>query len=194
MIVCSIDLETTGLDPETCDIVEIGAVVADFSKPLDPVEDLPTFHAYITPPKGGTYTGTPYALSMHSEIFRRIANREEGYTYLAPSRLGYVFRKFLVEAGFEEENDHVTITAAGKNFGSFDLQFLKRVPDFTKHVQIRHKILDPGSILCDPIEDDVIPSLDECLERMGFSHNVTHCAVDDARDVLLVLNRHYHGV
>ena len=93
----SIDLETTGLDPENNDIIEFGAVIDDL-RDMKPVEELPRFHAYIVKDE---YKGQPYALSMHPTIFRRIATREEGYNYLYPNTLGKAFLDFLVEHGFE---------------------------------------------------------------------------------------------
>ena len=39
----SIDIETTGLDPENCQILSIGAVIEDTLNQL-PFEELPTFH------------------------------------------------------------------------------------------------------------------------------------------------------
>ena len=79
MRLVSIDLETTGLDPRCCDIIEFGAVAFDSDKPDIPVEELPTFHAYIV---RAVYQGEPFALGMHAAIFKRIADREPGFTYL----------------------------------------------------------------------------------------------------------------
>ena len=38
------------------------------------------------------------------------------------------------------------ITPAGKNFASFDRQFLKRLPDFEKKVRLHHRTLDPAML------------------------------------------------
>ena len=90
----SIDLETTGLDPETCDIIEIGAVIDDLEARGEqgearlPIKDLPKFHAYVVKE---SYQGEPYALSMHPKIFKRIATKEDGYLYLQPEEVGKVF-------------------------------------------------------------------------------------------------------
>ena len=49
----SIDIETTGLDPDTCQILEIGAVWDDWTKPID---QLPTYRRLVV---HSEYRGTP---------------------------------------------------------------------------------------------------------------------------------------
>lgn len=179
----SIDLETTGLDPVNNDILEFGAVLDDLSDPK-PIKDLPKFHAYICKDE---YRGQPYALSMHPTILRRIAKREEGFNYLYPNSLGKVFQKFLLENGYNlEEGRLVRINVAGKNFATFDMQFIKNQTNFLNSVRISHKILDPG-ILCLEKGDQSVPSLGECLRRIGVNKEVAHNTIDDAIDVVLVL-------
>ena len=182
MRIVSIDLETTGLDPDSTDILEFGAVLDDLNdqKPLD---QLPIFHCYFIQ---DTYVGQPFALSMHPVIFRRIANREHGYTYMSPNKFGYAFRRFLVDNGYKEEHDQVTINAAGKNFAAFDLQFLKRKTDLLKHVNIRHKILDPAILYFHP-DDMSLPGMETCKARAGMNEKVAHDAVNDAKDVVVLL-------
>ena len=85
----SIDIETTGLDLSYCQMLEFGCVLDDMEAP---VENLPTFHCYILRPY---YTGDPYALAMHSTIFKRIANLEPGYNYYKPEE---AFDKFEIVA------------------------------------------------------------------------------------------------
>ena len=72
MIYCSIDIETTGLDIEHCDIIEFAAVIDDLTD-RKPLEELPRFHAYIAK---RSLKGEPYALSMHQNIFRKIAEAD----------------------------------------------------------------------------------------------------------------------
>jgi len=184
----SIDLETTGLDPVNNNIIEFGAVLDDL-KELKPLEELPRFHAYICMDE---YKGQPYALSMHPTIFRRIAKKEEGYNYLYPNTLGKAFLTFLLAHGYEEEVrkgrkiPRTVINVAGKNFGTFDLPFLKHQTNFSSSVKIRSRILDPG-ILCLEKEDEVIPDLGECLKRVGVDKEVAHNTIDDALDVVMVI-------
>ena len=183
--ICSIDIESTGLNEDTCDILEFGAVLDDLSV-QKPIEELPFFHCYVLPPNGKNYTVEPYAASMHPVIFRRIAERESPYTYVNPMKMGYGFKMWLVNNGYPVENDKVYINAAGKNFASFDLQFLKRKTDLLKHVRIRHKILDPSNLLFNDL-DEVLPGTEECLRRCGESVNVQHTAIEDAKDVIRMI-------
>lgn len=178
----SIDIETTGLDLINCDIIEFGAVLDDLSNPL-PLEQLPVFHTYFSKDK---FLGEPYALSMHKEIFLRIAERKEGYTYISAEKLGNQFKQFLLKNGYNLEKDRITINVAGKNFSSFDLQFLKNKTDFCKHVHPSARVLDPA-ILYYERGDERLPGLSTCLKRAGFEGNVSHCAIDDALDVVKLI-------
>jgi len=184
----SIDLETVGLDPENNDIIEFGAVLDDLNEPK-PLKELPKFHAYICK---NEYRGQPYALSMHATILRRIATREEGYTYLYPNTLGKAFLTFLLKNGYKCEEKkgkkipRTVINVGGKNFGTFDLQFLKNQTNFLSSVKIRSRILDPG-ILCLNKTDTVLPALSECLKRIGIDKEVAHNTIDDALDVIMII-------
>ena len=67
---CAIDLETTGLNSWSCDILEVGAVIADTNAEKTPLEMLPVFHCYFVQ---DTYQGDPFALAMNAEILKKIA-------------------------------------------------------------------------------------------------------------------------
>lgn len=184
---CSVDLETTGLNPDTCDIIEFSAVLDDLSI-LDPIDKLPVFHTYFIK---DNYVGEPYALSMHPQIFRRIAERDHTkYSFMSASKLGYAFRKFLVNNGYKEEHDQVVITVAGKNFPAFDLQFLNRKSDMSKHVNIRHRIIDPAILYIKP-GDDAPPGMEECKRRAGMEPKVAHTAEEDAKDIIQLIRIHF---
>ena len=185
----SIDIETLGLDPATCDIVEFGAVIDDLESDI---ESLPTFHCYLTKPRGN-YRGEVYAMYMHSksQIFERIAKRPEGFSYVPTDLLDEVFHEWLVEQGFGTEEK---IVVAGKNFPGFDLQFLKTIGFGTK-VRMNHRVIDPGSMYFNPLKDSVPPGLEECLKRAGIEKEVNHTAVEDALDVIKcvrAINLHRH--
>ena len=73
MIYCSIDIETTGLNSDTCQILEIGVVVEDTSKKLR-VGKLPTLRLLID---RNEITGQPYAINMNARIFRILAGAQD---------------------------------------------------------------------------------------------------------------------
>lgn len=85
-----------------------------------------------------------------------------------------------------------SITPAGKNFGAFDLQFLKALPIATEageKLPFKHRALDPGSLYYMP-GDEMLPDLKECKKRAGLSDtDVSHTALDDARDVIRILRK-----
>jgi len=185
----SIDLETCGLNPKTDSILEFGAIFDDLENPL-PYEECSKYHCYFLPADGLQYHGQPFALSMHPKIFRMIAERDNdhgnSFKYLSPHKFGYDFKQFLINCGFKAEHDRITINVAGKNFGAFDLQFLNEQTDLSKHVKIRHRIIDPGTLFMD-IYDDSVPGTEECLKRAGIIKDVTHTALDDAWDVIQLI-------
>ena len=192
MKIVSLDIETTGLDPEKDDIVEFGAVLDDLGS-IRPIDQLPRFQCYFYKDK---FSGSPYALSMHPKIFRKIADyMSAGYLtgknvgddrfYQADS-FGAFFKDFLVANGYEKKLGQITINAAGKNFGAFDLQFLKHKTDLLTHVNVRHRIIDP-SILFIEDGDESLPSTEVCKKRAGISGEVAHNAIDDALDVIRLI-------
>jgi DNA polymerase III epsilon subunit-like protein len=176
----SLDIETTGLNPENCQVLEIGAVVDDGTTP---VEDCPTFHCYVD---HGLILGEPYAVSMHPTILRRIATHEKGYTYLQPWEVATRFRDFLKEHGLDPEIEKIVV--AGKNYASFDARFLCKLTNWDKHVRVHHRILDPAALYWQPEIDGVeLPDTKTCMERASISGEVAHTAVEDARVVALLI-------
>jgi hypothetical protein len=126
---------------------------------------------------------------MPPTIFRRIAVREPGFDYLAPERLGFEFRNWLIDQGFAlpEGKTRVKIQCAGKNFAGFDRAFLARLDGFLDYIEFAHRSFDPGTLYFDPRRDTAIPSTEECLKRAGLDATVAHTAVEDARNVIRLL-------
>lgn len=196
----SIDLETTGLNPETCQILEFAAVLDDLEDPK-PIEQLPKFQAYIVADTI-VYTGEPYALSMHSTIFRRIAKRESGFQYLGCDVLMKEFRKFLIANNWtpkparelsgrtDLEHGKIKITAAappGKNFGVFGLPFLKKHVWDWDNVQL-YRFIDPAMFFL-TLQDQEVPDSATCLKRAGLDDVVAHTAIEDALMVVQLVRK-----
>ena len=183
----SIDLETTGLNPKVHNIVEFGAVLDDTMHPEVDVSLLPRFHAYVLPPYDQEeYTGHPFALAMHPAIFKCIANRTPPFRYLRAEDLGLEFSAFLFQNGIDlskPEDPRVrrpALTAGGKNFGTFDLRFLRECPGFLDAVPFRHRVIDPCLAAFIP-SDEVLPETKLCAARLGVVTGAdAHTAIEDA--------------
>jgi len=126
----SIDIETTGLDPETCQILEIGAVWDDWTKPVD---KLPVYHRLVYHKE---YRGSAYALAMNANLLRHLSGEREPW-WRDPDQVADDFAAWLRDAcGWDGKR---ALTPAGKNFASFDRQFLKRLPGFERVVKLSHR-------------------------------------------------------
>ena len=64
MIYCSIDIETSGLDPEKHKVLSIGAIIEDTEKKL-PFEEIPKFNAIVLQ---NEIVGSPRAITMNQNI------------------------------------------------------------------------------------------------------------------------------
>lgn len=187
----SIDLETTGIRADRHQIIEFGAVIENTHQHLG-LEDLPRFKRIV---RHAEYTGQAFALNMNARIFRELVNPSGAADICSPEELVSDFKTFLVNNGFEaEESGLVPILAAGKNFATFDLLFLKQLPNWETHILVSHKILDPVMYYIDYEKDERLPSLEECKRRAGFADfTVTHDALDDALDVVRLLRHQYRN-
>jgi hypothetical protein len=187
----SIDLETTGLDPDTCQILEIGAVFNDDSLPL---ALCPIFHRLVWP-ASGLFKGEAYALWMNAHIIKEIhdANAKKvGQDVLVNcGSLQYQLADWLASVGYTRpEGKPVSgVVAAGKNFAGFDVRFLRRY-EVDRFVTFKHRVIDPGMYYHQK-EDDVPPDTALCLKRANLEGSVQHRAVDDAKDVIRLVRTHF---
>jgi hypothetical protein len=203
----SIDIETTGLDPERCDVLSIGAIIEDSANPL-PYEECPKFHAAILRHE---LNGSPRAITMNADLIASIGSYMEpktettraeleastGMTFWYPETVVQAFYRFLYENGIVETPEMsssmkpVSITCAGKNFSTFDKLFLERLPRWKQAIRIKQRVLDPAILYVDWNEDLEVPNLNKCKERAGIKGLVTHNALEDAWDVIEVLRKKY---
>lgn len=184
MISVALDIETTGVDPETSQILEIGFVVFDTCNSLTPFDALPKGKVRI---QHQTIHGNIFAINMNKDIIADInrslrdkdfveQQKELGIIYIGPdffvsnTLVGFILEKAKL-AGYEiSNNEHqIVFTAAGKNFSSFDLEFLKRLPHWDLHFKINRRSLDPTLEYFNPITDEIPPDLNTCVERMKDS-------------------------
>jgi oligoribonuclease len=169
----SIDIETTGLDPETCQILEIGAVWDDWMRPI---HELPVYHRLVSHDE---YRGNAYALAMNAPLLKRLSGEREPW-FLDSGQVADDFAAWLKGCGWDGKT---ALTPAGKNFASFDRQFLKRLPRFEQVVKLHHRTLDPA-VLFWQRDDEKLPDSKTCYERAGLDNKVAHTAVEDALAVV----------
>jgi oligoribonuclease (3'-5' exoribonuclease) len=188
----SIDLETTGLDPATCQILSIAAVVDGRSYATLPVNELPHFHMAI---KHEWLSGSAIALAMNASLIQRITTND--IRNGTPGEVETYLNEFL-STQLGPAADRPNITAAGKNYGRFDHQFLvQQMPTVAK--RIRHRSIDPGT-LYGRDEDAALPDTAECCQRMEacyrpgkFPPKHPHDALDDARWVVRLIRHKWQG-
>jgi oligoribonuclease len=222
----SIDIETTGLDPEFNQILSIGAVIEDTLNPL-PFEELPKFHAVI---KRESVYGSIFALNLNRDLIQAMKDYSEARTTelkeeieesfgakfyeegeVVEALFQFCYRNGLVELDPNYINNtrkmvdgisypvltsnmpKVYLNCAGKNFAGFDKKFLEKLPRWKQVFSIRSRVLDPGILFVDWLNDESIPSLDECKKRAGIEGVVTHNAVEDAMDVVMLLRKCYQA-
>lgn len=196
----SLDIETTGLNPETCQILEIACLAWDLDHPDVHVDELPKFHCYVD--NGLLLCGEPFAFSMHPEILRRIANGDKGWHYYPPGVVVEHLRHWVkkVTGTLNDNKTTVHMAFAGKNFGAFDFQFLRRLPGWRDMIRAAHRSYDPAILYFDPKTDDRLPDMDTCCKRAGllesrnladgeFGNSLTtkHDAIGDAKIVIRLL-------
>lgn len=197
MIYVSIDIETTGLDRENDQVLEVGAIIEDTDKQLD-FKEIPKYKAIINHDR---ISGSNYAINLNARIFEILANipRINKMDYMIehniinPEDLGLSFFTFLISNGYTQEpsNGDVRIITAGKNFSSFDKPFLENIPNFSDYISMGHRSIDPANFFIDFETDTELPSLDTCMKIAGVEGKVTHNALIDAWDVVRVLRTTY---
>ena len=177
MKVVSLDLETTGVDPETCQIIEIGVVVDDL---LDqkPVDQLPFFHTLVRHP---LYCGQPFALQLNARIFKLLSDRDT--PSMDTQEAATVLHEFLFNI-FKKDK----INVLGKNVATFDYRFFMRDPHLRRVADrfFRHRMIDIGTLYLTP-NDDQIPGTEECMRRAGLVPDVTHEALQDCKDCIRLM-------
>lgn len=193
MKICAIDIETTGINPETCQILQVGAVLEDTCNVIN-IEDLPRFSCIV---EHEIYKGEAFALSLNRDTLEILSLLDS-----LPSEQRADFRKkkyilkdslvpnsmwmWLVANGLVAKNQ-IEIIAAGKNFATFDQLFLEKLPTWSNFIKVHRRIIDPTVLLTDWKNDEIPPSLNECLRRCNLKAEVKHDAVSDALDVIKVL-------
>lgn len=92
---------------------------------------------------------------------------------------------------FSSKMKPISFSAAGKNFATFDKKFLEKLPRWQQCLKVKQRVIDPAILYVDWNNDDTLPNLSTCKVRAGLPSLVTHNALEDAWDTLLVLRKFY---
>lgn len=185
----SVDLETTGLDTDRCQILQCGIVLEDF---ISPREELPAAE-WLVLQHGGFYYGQSFAMQMNAKILKSIADVEAGIkaghknlpSYCYIDDLTETVEEWLKAQGWKGG----PLLCVGKNFGSFDRQMLINAGF---EIRMHHRSLDPVTLYYDPFEDwNQPPNMKICCERANVDSNVKHEALADAYQVIELLRSGY---
>lgn len=210
----SIDIETTGL-AEDAQILEIGAIVEDTNIPFK-FKDIPKFECIIDHSK---ISGEAVALHMNARIiqilseYHQIKDASQKATFKEKHKIyteieaSEALHEFVWEHYVNNGQEYVSpfkkrlknqnptppvrVICAGKNFGTFDRPKLMRLNGMGACVRFNHRILDPAILFTDWENDEKPPTLTECKQRAGIEGKVTHKAIEDAWDVVLLMRKKY---
>ncbi len=188
-----LDIETTGLDRELDQVLQLAIVLEDTTKAEIPVEELPTFEALICHDR---LSGNPYALNMNREIVELLATAQPGPVDFRGRRVEVFANKAaVIFAAIEWLQAHYTnggplekprkFVAAGKNAGGFDLPFMG--PDFQN--RFHHRVIDVGSVALGANRDFWQKDSPPGMRELHDGVEATHDALEDARDVIRLLRK-----
>jgi DNA polymerase III epsilon subunit-like protein len=182
----SIDLETSGLNPERHNVIQIACIIEDTTVQA-PIEELPTLNLFV---KHKEYVGQDFALGLNGWIMDILSERAplpEGAQIIDSKDVNHIVRRF-----FHEQNAKVgdTVFAAGKCFNSFDRPFLQNQHNLKFH----RRVLDPMMLYCRP-EDEKPPGMGDCCERAGIivDESKLHDAVYDAQLVIALIRKVWYN-
>jgi DNA polymerase III epsilon subunit-like protein len=171
----SIDIETTGLNVQSDQILEVAAVL--WEPDGNDVMKFPYYQRYV---KWDVLRGSPRALTMNAKIIEMMANLGNSHLgdgWVRIGNLGPSFKNWLLNHGIQDSRG---LHVIGKNVSGFDLRFLEKVPNFP---EFSHRCLDVGALYAGT---QGVPSTDELLARYPLPGipGKGHEALYDARVAL----------
>lgn len=131
-----LDLETTGLDPQTCQILEVAACVADMERPFDTRDP---YEAVLRPPVKPLDVH-PVVLEIHHKN-GLWADCDKSTTTLAE-----VEGRLIALTGETPASDRENQTTLAGSCVSFDLAFINRwMPRLAKY--LHYRVYDVSSVI-----------------------------------------------
>lgn len=178
MIVYAMDIETTGLEPERDQILQVALIEYDTEEDQNKdINKLRSFNMFV---KHDRITGSAFALAMNAWILKGIADKTL-YPVIKASELVNALANWFQISQYQLEKR----TFIGKNVNGFDYQFLKRLDRFNEVVRPNYRFLDIGSMFFGQHSSSV-PSLKDCAAFANYTYR-EHDALEDCRAVIACL-------
>jgi len=190
----SVDIETTGLDPNSDQILQFAACLGDTN--MQRLEHAKEYINIYVLPKDPVTVPLRVA-AMHSDLWKvldkyagemkdkQVIKIDEHRYVVKPEKLFQIFRAWMKNIYPNNEKANV----AGKNFAGFDMKFLERNSPDWDHCFL-HRVIDPG-VLYWQAEDQKVPSTETCLNRLCDLYEdkpecifKAHDALEDAKLVM----------
>ena len=150
----SMDTETTGLNPDTCQLLSFGAIVEDTEKKL-PFNQIPKFHCAILRGERDILQGELFALNMNRNLIERITQysiaktqeekdeivQKTGMIFLREEEVVKAFYHFLINAGVITPERDATKTVEIINGKTYPMLTTKMKPS---HLNVAGKNFHSG--------------------------------------------------
>lgn len=176
----TVDVETTGLNPLSCQILEICVIYDNIPGSTKiAIKNLPRYHRII---KHDRLTIEQGAASMNWKRIDWILN---GIEYegrpgeIKPDDLDDELTAW-VRRYFPDPAKPICLAGKGPQF---DVEFMRRAG---VTIPFHRRFLDPTMLYFDPKVDSVPPGLKLCCDRIGLTLNA-HNAADDAEAVIALI-------
>jgi len=179
----TIDIVTTGDDIFKNQIIEIGAVIDDLSKPI-PIDEIPKFHYYID---NHMINGTPdKLLSLHKQLII-ISEKKDKYPIINSSEVIDFFHNWLIDNSvILSQCPMYTLAIDGhKKINFLYRDLLNTKCDFKKDYY--YDIFNPMILFCDP-KNQKIPTVNETLlETKNYKKRKNNNILDNVYDIVRLM-------
>ena len=183
----SLDIETTGLDPDKHHVLQVALVVDDG---ITAVEELPTFNELVRTPKENLLGGDQIALEMNAELIDLVtSNPSADYASFRGSTVKMKPWESVWRSAISWLHQYLEppFYIAGKNVGTFDLKFMSA--EFRSHVH--HRVIELGSVALG--HDSTWWDKGKIPGMKDLGIEVAHDALTDAFDNVKLLRGMQHN-
>lgn len=198
----SVDIETTGLNKQLCDMLELGAVI-DLGVG-HAVQNLPSIELKTDNPEG-YFHSEAYALNMNTRLIA--AQIDKDVKKYSPKETFDIFFHLIKDAAnfayeWDMKHDEVIwkvkkVQIAGKNYGVFDAVVMNNY--FTRkgitelaikelNSYIMHRTMDVGPMYAQYF--GYVPDLNQINKMIGYAP-VAHTGLADAFNVVVAVRKKF---